>query len=144
MRKIYTRTCMDICMPCKYTSVCILRTWMQIHSWVYLHSVQIYTWVWPSVKVYLHLHTFSSCEYKVNLLTVCIVLLTELWLMHFFSLFFFPSPFFFYIHLLQVSTAVNTWISGSVLIPKFYWWTYDFISCLLSEQNRTLLIIKVA
>ena len=38
--------------------------------------VQIYSWVWPSVKVYLLLHryvseNFSSCEYKVNLL-MCI------------------------------------------------------------------------
>ena len=38
--------------------------------------MQIYSWVWPNVKVYLLLHTylsenFSSCECKVNLL-MCI------------------------------------------------------------------------
>ena len=34
-----------------------------MHMWVYLHSVQIYAWVWPSVKVYLHhvFENFSSC-----------------------------------------------------------------------------------
>ena len=101
---------------------------MQIHTWVYLHSVQIYTWVWVSVTFTHHVfEKFSSSECKVNLLTVCIFLLTELWLIlvaasALILLQFFLSCFFFFLFFLHLYIAgfnfieyLNQW---KCLLPK--------------------------